>query len=320
MVEQAAPGLNALRQKTAARADIERIHVDEPRTFLDRVANRRRPAIVTGLMANWPATHKWSPAWFKQSYPGATFNTHINLPTQGVAYDQTAANHLQAMTMAAFIDGLHDFQKPAYVRRQYVDRFPGAERDVQFLDMVGAQGYSTETFLWIGTANTRTALHFDFQDGALAQFHGRKRVWLVSPADSKYVYPYKDSITKSQVCIDAPEYGRHPDFSRVTVHEGLLNAGELLFIPRRWWHAITALDVSISCSFSWGQKITARELASAVNAGGAGHWARVIRDFVVLGVLHGAHSLRLNDDPPFGKLMYQILSSAVRRRLSGHAR
>lgn len=297
------------------RRAIPRVALEHAADFLPRVVASREPAIVTGLMASWPATACWSPQWFKQTYPEARFIASVNLPTRGVSYDLDWRDHHQDISMAQFIDGLADFGKPAYVRRQLVERFPGAERQVGFRDMVGPDAGSTDQFLWIGTANTRTGLHFDMQDGVLAQFHGRKALTLVSPADSACLYPYTDSITKSQVSVDEPDAARFPRFAQATLWEGVIGPGEFVFLPRHWWHAITALDVSISSSFNWGEKLGWGDLARAVNAAGWRGWGRVARDFAVHGALKRRSRSRMFDDPPFGKQVYDLVANGLRRRL-----
>lgn len=298
---------------------IPRIELDDAAEFLPRVVARREPAIVTGLMRQWPATALWTPQWFKETYPEARFLTSVNLPTRGVSYDLDWKDHVQDLSMADFIDGLADFSKPAYVRRQLVERFPGADRQVGFREMVGPNAGTTDQFLWIGTANTRTGLHFDTQDGVLAQFHGRKALVLVAPEDSAKLYPYADSITKSRVAVDAPDLERFPRFSDATLWKGEIGPGEFVFLPRHWWHAITALDVSISSSFNWGEKLGWGDFRRAVSAAGAPGWARVARDFVVHGALKRPSRARMFDDPPFGKQMYDLVAAGVARRLGSRS-
>ncbi len=298
------------------RRAIERVPLENHADFLPQIVARRRPAIVTGLMAHWPATGKWSPAWFRQTYAEARFAASVNLPTSGVSYDHDWRDHVRDVSMAEFIDGLAQADRPAYVRRQHVEKFPGAAQDVGFKALAGATARDCEQFVWIGTANTRTGLHFDMQDGVLAQFHGRKTLTLVDPADSAWLYPYPDSITKSRVNADAPDLDAFPDFARATLWQGEIGPGELVFLPRHWWHAITALDVSISSSFSWGDKLSWGELGRAVQAAGWRGWARVGRDFVVHGALGRAPRSRLFDDPPFGKQLYALVRDGLRRRLA----
>jgi hypothetical protein len=72
-------------------------------------------------------------------------------------------------------------------------------------------------------------------------------------------------------------------------------------------------------SHDYGPQLSWREIARAISAGGLPHWSTVARDFVRYGMLHRPFERRLNDDPPFGKLLHEMVHSAVARRL-GHKR
>lgn len=47
------------------------------------------------------------------------------------------------------------------------------------------------------------------------------------------------------------DWERFPEFSKATMYKCLLEQGEMLFIPEKWWHHVTALDKSFSVSFWW---------------------------------------------------------------------
>jgi ribosomal protein L16 Arg81 hydroxylase len=60
-----------------------------------------------------------------------------------------------------------------------------------------------------------------------------------------------------------PDFDQHPLFEKATVCDFLVNAGEILFIPKGWWHHLESLDISVS--------ITRKNLAlSTSNSFGAG--------------------------------------------------
>ena len=54
----------------------------------------------------------------------------------------------------------------------------------------------------------------------------------------------------SPIDIDRPDLNRYPDFAKVTVLDVVVNRGETMFLPLGWWHQVTALDLSMSSSFS----------------------------------------------------------------------
>jgi len=43
---------------------------------------------------------------------------------------------------------------------------------------------------------------------------------------------------------------RYPDFAGARVLDVIVEPGETVFLPLGWWHQVTALDVSLSFSYS----------------------------------------------------------------------
>lgn len=113
--------------------------------------------------------------------------------------------------------------------------------------------------LWLGPAGHAEPLHFDPSDGTMMLLHGRKRVVLYPPEQTRDLYPFGfyDILPfwVSGVDIDRPNLEVHPRFSRAQQHryEVTLGAGQLLFIPTHWWHEVVAEGDGFvcSCNFFW---------------------------------------------------------------------
>jgi hypothetical protein len=108
-----------------------------------------------------------------------------------------------------------------------------------------------EAMFWIGPKNTFTPLHHDLTNNLLVQFVGRKRVILVSPAETPRLY--NDVHVFSRVGnLAAPDLdlAAYPLVEGVTFAEVILNPGDALFIPIGWWHQITSLDFSVSATYT----------------------------------------------------------------------
>ena len=54
----------------------------------------------------------------------------------------------------------------------------------------------------------------------------------------------------SPIDLDRPDFERYPLFRDVKVLEVIVEPGETVFLPLGWWHQVTALDVSLSFSYS----------------------------------------------------------------------
>ena len=91
------------------------------------------------------------------------------------------------------------------------------------------------------------------------QVYGRKKVRLVAPKDSKWMYPYTDYCGLSR--IEDDKWANYPDFcNKVTVYEAILGPGEGLVIPMLWWHQIIGLEPSISVNIA--MRLTEAKMAS----------------------------------------------------------
>ncbi|MCH9698371.1 MAG: cupin-like domain-containing protein [Gammaproteobacteria bacterium] len=130
---------------------------------------------------------------------------------------------------------------------------------------------ATELNIWLGPAGHTTPLHWDSNDGTLLQTTGSKKLILFPPSQSRNLYPF--SIFQktfppwfSQVHPQTPDFLRFPRLKTALDHklEIVLQAQELLYIPAFWWHEVTSLGDSYTCSFNrfWHPKPRWRSLTN----------------------------------------------------------
>lgn len=98
-------------------------------------------------------------------------------------------------------------------------------------------------------------MHFDMSEGILCQLDGSKRITLAAPQIHEELYPYPITHAHDRQSriddIHSPDPSRFPLASTVTLMDGLLSAGSLLYIPYGWWHQIESTSVSVSVSMRW---------------------------------------------------------------------
>ena len=99
-------------------------------------------------------------------------------------------------------------------------------------------------FLWFGPAGTITPLHHDLTNNFMAQIIGRKRVRLVAPCELPRIANMQHCFT--DIDAKAVDLQRFPAMAGVTIHDCVLEPGEILFLPVGWWHHVEALDVSVA--------------------------------------------------------------------------
>jgi lysine-specific demethylase 8 len=106
---------------------------------------------------------------------------------------------------------------------------------------------------WIGPAGCSTPLHRDPYRNALCQIKGSKHIELFHSDWCQQIYPFTTMVLRntSQVDVNAPDPDSFPLFMRVPYSECTLNEGDILYIPRRWWHFVRAETPSISVNYWW---------------------------------------------------------------------
>ena len=68
------------------------------------------------------------------------------------------------------------------------------------------------------------------------------------PDTTAHLYNHNNVV--SPIDLDHPDLQRYPDGAKAQVLEVVVEPGETVFLPLGWWHQVSALDVSLSFSFS----------------------------------------------------------------------
>ena len=107
---------------------------------------------------------------------------------------------------------------------------------------------------WFGPAGTVSPLHFDPYHNLLTQAVGYKYIRLYSPACSARLHPRPELSNNSRINLDDVDAGKYPGFDETPFLHCVLGPGEMLHIPRGWWHYVRSLSRSFSVSFWWGAR------------------------------------------------------------------
>jgi len=123
--------------------------------------------------------------------------------------------------------------------------------------------------LWIGNKGQITSVHYDFStgdpgmDGLHAVIKGRKRFLLFDPQLNEKCFRRRCVWGRFHNAeIDhhgLPDPKLHPEFANAKCISIELQAGDLLYIPKLWWHHVTTLEPSISVNF-WFQHLESEKL------------------------------------------------------------
>ncbi|MEM9942734.1 MAG: cupin-like domain-containing protein [Planctomycetota bacterium] len=222
--------------------------------FYSHYVRKNLPLKLTGMMGKWPAMKRWSLEYFRE----LESTSEVHLENGNVMQGKT---DFQKASFSQYIDQLiHDTdgsKSKAYLSVfRIFKQFPQLESDVDF-SILNQFKVKSSTSGWIGPAGTVTGFHIDWGDNILAQISGRKKIHLVAPQYTPSMYvsrKFDQGTTISEVNLNDWDPNRFPKFQHVPVTELILHPGEMIFIPRGWWHHVESLDPSISVSniaFDW---------------------------------------------------------------------
>ncbi|XP_007437245.1 HSPB1-associated protein 1 isoform X1 [Python bivittatus] len=142
-----------------------------------------------------------------------------------------------------------------YIARLFEDK-PEHFQDVRWSDFGFPGRNGRESTLWIGSTGANTPCHLDsYGCNLVLQVQGRKRWHLYPPEDSRLLYPtripYEESSVFSKVNVLNPNLGKYPLFKKARAHVITLDPGQVLLVPRHWWHYVESIDpITVSVN-SW---------------------------------------------------------------------
>ena len=107
-----------------------------------------------------------------------------------------------------------------------------------------------DSTFWLGTAGAHTPCHYDtYGVNLVAQLSGRKRWILYPPEDSNFLQPtripYEESSVYSRINFEKWA-GTVPNIEGTHPHVVELVPGDVLFVPRHWWHHVRNEELSVS--------------------------------------------------------------------------
>ncbi|KAI8883735.1 Clavaminate synthase-like protein [Backusella circina FSU 941] len=215
--------------------------------------------IPQGVIDDWPAFHQ---------HPWSSIDYLLSVASERMVPIELGSQYTDAgwgQKMMRFADFIQDYIIESPDRKAYLaqhdlfHQIPRLEGDMRVPDYCYMQPNLTKYYTerpedviknaWFGPAGTVSPLHQDPYHNLLAQVVGCKYIRLYSPDQTALMYPHEGLMTNtSQVDLEKPDHTRFPQFKDASYVECILNPGELLYIPPKWWHYVKSLETSFSVS------------------------------------------------------------------------
>jgi oxalate decarboxylase/phosphoglucose isomerase-like protein (cupin superfamily) len=244
---------------------VPRVAAPSPAELQRGFVDPGRPVVLSGVLDAWADRARWSIEHLAAArgvrVPVARTRGGevITDSGRGLVFDEVPLGEvvasLQRGEQAGYVMARLD-QLPAHLRRE-APALPYGE---------GAPWRVAK--LWISAPGTTTALHFDMADNVHVVIAGRKRFILIDPGQSDCVYPrgiLSDLPNGAEVDPSAPDLARFPRFVCARPMVADVGPGETIFIPRRYWHHVRTVELTLAVNVWWAEGARAL-LARAADA------------------------------------------------------
>lgn len=214
---------------------------------------------MTGVVDRWPCHQKWNIDYIAQRIG----KVKVQVPKEFGVYHFLSFRYIP---VAEFVESLTT-TKDLYLSADPIMGEGGSVReecelkalagDIPIPDFL-PQKDIVNCNLWIGPGGNRTLLHYDAWHSFLAVFCGEKRFAVYHPSQTRYLHQFGSFDIKglregrtmdSRVNPVHVQEKYRRSVSQATGYEGVLKAGEALFIPAGSWHYVESHGLNIALNY-----------------------------------------------------------------------
>ncbi len=227
----------------------------EPETFdrdtLGQAWKQSLPAVFKGAATRWRAFRKWTPEYLSTQLAGTEVVVRRYDPKGSASFMEQSFHQTRKLKFPQYLETLE--ADPSWAIRESWELFEGAPlaRDLPLSRLLPRRRLSFH--LWCGPSGYVTGLHADLVDlNLLVHLRGRKHVTLFHPDQAPFLYVNTpDSVDGglySEVNVPDPDLGRFPLYEKASSTSVVLEPGDVLFIPRGWWHYVVGEEITLSAN------------------------------------------------------------------------
>ncbi|KAG6588179.1 Lysine-specific demethylase JMJ30 [Cucurbita argyrosperma subsp. argyrosperma] len=211
------------------------------------------PVIISDGMAHWPARTKWKSMDYLQKVAGdRTIPVEVGKNYLRPEWKQ------ELITFSEFLVRIQSNNRSDDItylaQHPLFDQIDELRKDICIPDYCFVGGGELRSLnAWFGPPGTVTPLHHDPHHNILAQVVGKKYIRLYDASLCEELYPYTETMlcNSSQVDLDNIDEKEFPKVVDLDFVDCILEEGEMLYIPPKWWHYVRSLTTSFSVSFWW---------------------------------------------------------------------
>jgi len=214
-----------------------------------KIRNEMKPVVIKNLISDWPALQKWDLNYFWTVMAQRTVPIEIGKRYTDADWGQKLLRFEDFLSK--LYKGDKTKEKVYLAQHPLLEQIPQLENDIIVPDYcyIGNNGDDAELNAWIGPEGTISSLHTDNKYNLFAQIKGRKLFKLIDPEySSKFEVIDEVMFNSSRLDIENNDVIASLNSDDVIIENVILEEGDVLFIPKLYWHYVRSLTASISLS------------------------------------------------------------------------
>ncbi|KAH8371520.1 hypothetical protein KR093_007840 [Drosophila rubida] len=238
--------------RVACRCDIPQLDTPSLSEFRACCYDAMQPTLLLNTLKHWPALGKWRDLNYLLKVAGnRTVPIEIGSNYASDEWSQQLVK-IRDFLYRQFSD--EDTQVEYLAQHELFSQIPALKADICIPDYCSVNTESPSSVdikAWLGPKLTVSPLHTDPKHNLLCQVFGCKRIILAAPADTANLYAHEGEFLGNTSQIDAAnlDFEHFPLLSKVRFYELLLQPGDCLYLPPKWWHYVRSNTPSFSVSF-----------------------------------------------------------------------
>ncbi|XP_017136129.1 bifunctional peptidase and arginyl-hydroxylase JMJD5 [Drosophila miranda] len=247
--------------RVSSPCDIPQLDAPGLNEFKTKCFQPQQPTLLLNTIKHWPAVDKWRDLNYLLNVAGnRTVPIEIGSNYASDEWSQQLVKIRDFLRRQFVVDQRGDGRREIEYLAQHelFAQIPALKADICVPDYCTVSGAeetaaAVDIKAWLGPAGTISPMHYDPKHNLLCQVFGSKKIILAAPKDTDNLYPHESEFLGNTSQINAAEldFKTYPLLERVRFYKLLLQPGDCLYMPPKWWHYVHAETPSFSVSFWW---------------------------------------------------------------------
>jgi len=252
------PILESLK-RISCTCDIPQLEAPSLQEFQAKCFQAGQPTLLLNTIQHWPALHKWLDLNYLLQVAGnRTVPIEIGSNYASDEWSQQLVRIRDFLRRQFGGDRSKSPQDIEYLaQHELFSQIPALKGDISIPDYCSISKEdppgAVDIKAWLGPAGTISPMHYDPKHNLLCQVFGSKRIILAAPEDTENLYPHESEFlaNTSQIDVSQLDLETYPLVEKVKFYHLLLQPGDCLYMPPKWWHYVRSEAPSFSVSFWW---------------------------------------------------------------------